>query len=233
MRESRGAAVVTGVFFLVAAVTAVAALALYQPLLGDPGYVLGAGADTQVRWGALLEVGLAAACIGTAVTAYPVVERHGRALALGYVCGRLLEAAVIVTGIVSVLAVVALRQGDHDASLVGVARGLVALHDATFLVGPGLVIGVNTLLLATLVYRGRLAPRWIAVTGLVGGPVVFLSSTAVLFGLHDQVSAVAGLAALPVTVWEMGLAVYLIARGFRSPAAPVQSGPARPVPVPA
>ncbi|MGY1778655.1 DUF4386 domain-containing protein [Geodermatophilus sp. SYSU D00804] len=220
MRESRGAAVVTGVFFLVAAVSAVAALALYQPLLGDPAYVLGEGADTQVRWGALLEVVLAAACIGTAVAAYPVVERHGRALALGYVCGRLLEAAVIVVGIVSVLAVVALRSAGDDASSVAVARGLVALHDATFLVGPGLVIGVNTLLLAALVHRGRLAPRWIAVTGLVGGPLVFLSSTAVLFGVYEQVSVWGFLCAVPVTVWEMGLAVYLIARGFRTAPTP-------------
>ncbi|MGY1786552.1 DUF4386 domain-containing protein [Geodermatophilus sp. SYSU D00698] len=220
MRESRGAAVVTGVFFLVAAVSAVAALALYQPLLGDPGYVLGAGADTQARWGALLEVVLAAACIGTAVAAYPVVERHGRALALGYTCGRLLEAAVIVVGIVSVLAVVGLRSAGDDASSVAVARGLVALHDATFLVGPGLVIGVNTLLLAALVHRGHLAPRWIAVTGLVGGPLVFLSSTAVLFGVYEQVSVWGFLCAVPVTVWEMSLAVYLIARGFRTAPAP-------------
>ncbi|MGY1738588.1 DUF4386 domain-containing protein [Geodermatophilus sp. SYSU D00684] len=233
MRESRGAAVVTGVFFLVAAVTAVAALALYRPLLGDPGYVLGAGADTQVRWGALLEVVLAASCIGTAVAAYPVVERHGRALALGYVCGRLLEAAVIVVGIVSVLAVVALRSADDDASPLAVARGLVALHDATFLVGPGLVIGVNTLLLAVLVYRGGLAPRWIAGTGLVGGPLVFLSSTAVLFGVYEQVSVWGFLGAVPVTVWEMGLAVYLVARGFRQPASPARPGSALPVPVPA
>ncbi|SHF83404.1 DUF4386 domain-containing protein [Geodermatophilus nigrescens] len=222
MRESRAAAVVTGVFFLVAAVAAVVALALYQPLLGDPGYVLGPGADTRVLWGAFLEVVLAAAVIGTAVTAFPVVERHGRALALGYVAGRLLEAAVITVGIVAVLAVVTLRQdaaGTDGGPLVGVAQGLVALHDATFLVGPGLVIGVNTLLLAALVYRGRLAPRPVAVLGLVGGPLVTLSSTAVLFGVYEQVSVWGMLGAVPVAAWEISLAVYLIARGFRRPAA--------------
>ncbi|MGY1651790.1 DUF4386 domain-containing protein [Geodermatophilus sp. SYSU D01119] len=219
MRDSRTAAAVTGVFFLVAAVAAVAALALYQPLLGDPGYVLGPGADTQVLWGALLEVVLAAAVIGTAVTAFPVVERHGRALALGYVAGRLLEAAVISVGIVAVLAVVTLRQDAAGAEGASVAQGLVALHDATFLVGPGLVIGVNTLLLATLVYRGRLAPRPIAVLGLVGGPLVFASSTAVLFGVYEQVSVWGMLGAVPVAAWEIALAVYLLARGFRRPAA--------------
>ncbi len=221
MTPSRTTAVVTAGFFLVAAATAVVALALYQPLLGDPAYVLGSGADTQVLVGALLELLLAASCIGTAVTLYPVLRRQAHGAALGYVCGRLLEATVIVVGILAVLSVVTLRRqhGDgaapDDEALVTAASSLVALHDWTFLVGPGLVIGVNTLLLATLVHRARLAPRWIALTGLVGGPLVSASSTAVLFGLYDQVSAVAGVAALPVTVWEMGLAVVLIVRGCR------------------
>ncbi|MGY1778711.1 DUF4386 domain-containing protein [Geodermatophilus sp. SYSU D01036] len=136
-------------------------------------------------------------------------------------------------GIVSVLAVVTLRSADDDASPVAVARGPVALHDATFLVGPGLVIGVTTLLLAVLVYRGGVAPRWIAGTGLVGGPLVFLSSTAVLFGVYEQVSVWGFPGAVPVTVWEMGLAVSLVARGFRRPASPARPGSARPVPVPA
>ena len=217
MRSIR--ATVTGVFFLVAAAAAVAGLALYQPALSDPGYVLGSGRDGQVLLGGFLEVLLAASCIGTAVTLYPVLRREEESLALGYVCGRLLEAAVIVVGIVATLSLVTLRQSPADDGLVAVARGLIAVHDWTFLVGPGLVIGVNSLLLAVLVHRSGLVPRWIARLGLVGGPLVFASSTAVLFGLYSQTSAVAGLAALPVAAWEMSLAVFLIARGFRAPAA--------------
>ncbi len=217
MRSIR--ATVTGVFFVVAAAAAIAGLALYQPALSDPAHVLGSGRDAQVLLGGFLEVLLAASCIGTAVTLYPVLRREEESLALGYVCGRLLEAAVIVVGIVATLALVTLRQSPAEDGLVAVARGLIAVHDWTFLVGPGLVIGVNSLLLATLVHRSGLVPRWIARLGLVGGPLVFASSTAVLFGLYSQTSAVAGLAALPVAAWEMSLAVFLIARGFRAPAA--------------
>ncbi|MGY1637057.1 DUF4386 domain-containing protein [Geodermatophilus sp. SYSU D00742] len=236
MSSHRGSAVVAGVFFVVAAVTAVIALALYQPVLGDPGYVLGAGADTRVLWGGFLEVVLAASCIGTAVALYPVVRGQDEGVALGYVCGRLLEAALITVGIVAVLAVVTLREastgGADDRALVAVAEALVAVHDWTFLLGPGLVIGVNSLLLASLVYRSRLVPRWIAVLGLVGGPLVFASSTAVLFGLYEQVSVWGMAAALPVAAWEMSLAVFLIARGFR-PSPVLAGGPAAPVARPA
>ena len=219
MRSTRATA--AGVFFLVAAVAAVAGLALYQPALTDPRYVLGAGPDGRVLLGGFLEALLAASCIGTAVTLYPVVRRTEESVALGYVCGRVLEAAVISVGIVATLALVTLRQGaaelDSDA-LPAVATALIAVHDWTFLLGPGLVIGVNSLLLAWLVHRADLAPRWIAVLGLVGGPLVFASSTAVLFGAYEQVSTVAMLAAVPVAAWEMCLAVFLIARGFRTPA---------------
>ena len=226
----KSSAVAAGVFFLVAAVAAIAGLALYQPALSDPGYLLGAGADAQVLLGGWLEVLLAASCIGTAVSLYPVVRRHGESLALGYVCGRLLEAAVITTGIAVTLSLVSLRGTGAGTD---VARALIAVHDWTFLLGPGLVIGVNSLLLALLVHRSRLVPRWIAVLGLVGGPLVFASSTAVLFGAYDQTSPAALIAALPVFAWEMCLAVRLITRGFDVPPSDVRPERATAVPIPA
>jgi hypothetical protein len=134
------------------------------------------------------------------------------------VAGRVLEAAFIAVGIISLLAIVTLRQdaaGADDASLITTGKALVALHDWTFLFGPGLAIGINTTLLAWLMYRSQLVPRAIAVVGLIGGPVVFCSSVAVLFGLYEQTSAVAGLAAFPVFAWEMSLASWLIAKGFK------------------
>ena len=232
MESSRGNAVAAGVFFVVAAVAAIAGLALYQPALTDPAFVLGAGSDTRVLLGGFLEVVLAASCIGTAVALHPVVKRHGESVALGYVCGRLLEAAVIVVGIVATLSLVTLRQGGSPDD-VAVARALVALHDWTFLVGPGLVIGVNSLLLALLMHRSRLVPRWIAVLGLVGGPLVFASSTAVMFGLLDDTSPWRFLAAVPVTAWEMSLAVRLIVKGFTSPPPGRSPLPVMPVAAPA
>lgn len=218
MDSTRRTAVVTGVFFLVAAFAAVAAKLLWQPVLSDDAYVLGAGSADRVALGGWFEFLLAVSCIGTAVGVYPVVSRHGPGLALGYVGGRILEAATIVVGLAAVLSVEALRQAAPRTDgevLVTAQRALIAVHDQMFLLGPGLVIGVNSLLLAWLMHRSGLVPRWIAVLGLVGGPLVLVSSTAVLFGLYEQVSVVAGLAALPVAAWEMCLAGYLIAKGFR------------------
>jgi hypothetical protein len=222
MTSARKAAVVAGAFFIIAAAAAVAGLVLYGPVLSDPRYIVTAsGGDARVLLGAFFEVILAITVIGTSVTLFPVVRRQSEGIALGYVAGRVLEAVVIVAGIISLLSVVTLRQdvagaaGANAAALVTAGKSLVALHDWTFLFGPGLAIGVNTLLLAYLMYRSRLVPRLIAVIGLTGGPLIFASSAAVLFGLYEQVSAWGMIAAIPVFVWEMSLAIWLIVKGFR------------------
>ena len=212
-------ATVAGVLFLITEVSAIAGLALYQPALTDGSYVTGAGADARVLLGALCELVLVVAVIGTAVTLYPVIRRHGEGIALGHVCGRLLEAAVITVGIVSVLSIVTLRQhvaggvGAEDGSLVAVGRALVAVHDWTFLLGPSFVLGLNSLLLAYLMHRSQLVPRWIAVLGLIGGPLVATSAVAVLFGLYSPTAH--AISAVPVFAWEVSLAVYLIVKGFK------------------
>ncbi|MEU0396787.1 DUF4386 domain-containing protein [Streptomyces sp. NPDC006208] len=221
MSSTRRTAVAAGVFFLITEIAAIAGLVLYRPVLSDANYVAGAGADSRVLLGGFFEVILVAAVIGTAVTLYPVVKRENQSVALGYVCGRLLEAAVIVVGTVGVLSVVTLRQGLAGASgadktsLVAVGRSLVAIHDWAFLIGPNFVLGANSLLLAHLMYRSRLVPRFIAVLGLVGGPLICASATAVMFGLYDQLSPWGSVAALPVFAWEVTLAVFLILRGFK------------------
>ncbi|WP_405542735.1 DUF4386 domain-containing protein [Streptomyces goshikiensis] len=220
MGETRRLAVVAGALFLVTEVAAIGGLALYRPVLDGPGYVVGSGADTRVFLGALCELVLALAVMGTGAALYPVLRRRGEAAAVGYVCGRLLEAAVIVVGIVSVLAVVTLRRsagpsGAADAaSLVTAGKALVALHDWTFLLGPNFVLGANTLVLACLLYTSRLVPRAVAVLGLAGGALICASATAVLFGVYEQVSVAGSLAALPVFAWEVTLAVRLLFKGF-------------------
>ncbi len=224
MNSTRRAAIVAGVFFLVAAVAAVIALALYGPVLNDPNYIVtGSAKDTRVFWGAFFEVILAISVIGTAVTLFPIVKRQNESIALGYVAGRVVESMVILVGVISLLSVVTLRQasagatGANAASLVIVGRALVAIHGWTFLVGPSLAIGVNTLLLAYLMYTSRLVPRIIPVLGLLGGPVIFAAGTAELFGLFQQVSVWGAIAAIPVTAWELSLAVWMIVKGFKPP----------------
>ena len=230
MTSPRTTATMAGVFYLITHVTSIAALVLYDPVLHNVDYVTGPGADTRVLVGALLEVILAMAIIGTAVTLFPVVKRQNESVALGYVGLRTLEAAIICVGIVSLLAVVTLRQQDAGAAgggaaaLVAVGQGLVAVHNWTFLLGPNFVCAIDTLVLAYLMWRSRLIPRLIAGLGLLGGPLLFVSATAVLFGAYQQVSWPGAVAPLPVFAWELTLAIFLIAKGPRTTQAEAVAG---------
>ena len=218
MNSYRTSALVAGVFFLTAAFPAMLALALYQPVLHDAGYVVRPSApDWQVLLGAFLEVIVVISVIGTAVTLFPVVRRHNEGAAIGYVAGRTVEGVLIAVGILSLISIVTLRQsfaGDA-AAMQAIARALVAVHDWTFLFGPNLALGVNTSLLAYLMYRSGLVPRIIPILGFIGGPLIFVSGTAVLFGLYSQTSVWGAVTALPVFSWEMSLAVWMLVKGFK------------------
>ena len=228
MDAAQRTARIAGVWFILTFVFSIPALLLYDPVLNDVNYVLGGGADTRVQVGALLEVLLAIANIATAVVLFPILKRQSEGIALGYVASRILESTVIVVGVISVLAVLTLRQdlagtGAADESLATVGRSLVAIKDATFLLGPAFCAGFgNGLLLGYLMYRSGLVPRPMALIGLIGGPIAFATATAVLFGAYDQQSAVNFLFTLPEIVWEASLSIWLVVKGFRP--APIIAG---------
>jgi Domain of unknown function (DUF4386) len=170
--EDQRNARIFGVLFIITFVTSIPALALYQPVLDDPaGYIAGDGEDNQIYLGALLELLLIIANVGTAVVVYPILRRQNEILSLGYVTARLVECAFIGAGIIFVLGIVSLRQDSPDAA--DLAVSLAALKDWTFLLGPGFIVGWgNGLILGYLMYSSRLVPRWMAWLGLIGGPLI-------------------------------------------------------------
>jgi hypothetical protein len=211
-----------GVLFLITFVTSIPALWLYQPVLDDPvGYIAGAGHDNRIFVGALLELLLIIANIGTAVVIFPIVKRQSEELALGYVTARLFECTFILVGIVSVLGIVTLRQQVAGPSEGTVAYTLAALKDWTFLLGPGWVVGWgNGLILGYLMYRSALVPSKVAWLGMVGGPLIIASGTAVMFGVDHPSGSLQGLATIPEFLWELFLGVYCTIKGFR-PSSPI------------
>jgi hypothetical protein len=216
------------VLYLITIIASIPAqFVLYGPVLNNPDYIVSSGADTQVLWGGFFEVITALACIGTAVVLFPLLKRQNEAAALGFVTARVFEAALIVVGIVSLLSVVTLRQalaGADAASLVTTGNALVAIHDWTFLLGPGVMPGVNALLLGYLMYRSRLVPRVIPVMGLIGGPLILAAGTATLLGFNEQVSVWTVIATAPIFAWELSLGIWLVVKGF-NPYAEILSEP--------
>jgi Domain of unknown function (DUF4386) len=162
MNSTRRTALVAGVFYLISFIS-IPTLFLYDALKNHPDYIISSGTNTGVLWGGFLEVIVALAGIGTAVTLFPVVKRQNEGMALGFVAIRTLEAGMIYMGVVTLHSLVALRQtgatGADAASLVTTGKSLVATYNGTFLLGQSLSPGISALLLGTLMYQSGLVPR--------------------------------------------------------------------------
>jgi hypothetical protein len=217
--SNRRTAALAGWLMVITFITSIPAqLILYVPVLDKPNYITGAGANahSMVALGALLEVLLIIANVGTAVVLFPILKRQNEAGALSYVTARLVESTFIAIGIVSLLAILTVREDSARGANAALGESLVAIHDWTFLLGPGFIVGVgNGLILGYLMYRSGLVPRRLAMLGLIGGPLICASGTLVLFNVIDAGSPVQVIATIPEFIWELSFGIYLIVKGFK------------------
>jgi uncharacterized protein DUF4386 len=211
-----------GVLYLITYVTSIPALLLYEPALRHPvGFVAGAGNVNKIYLGALLELLLIIANIGTAVVIVPIMRRQFEELSIAYVTARIVECTFILVGIVAMLAMATLQQEAAGATEGTTAYTLAAIKDWTFNLGPGWVVGWgNGLILGYMMYRTQLVPRAWTWLGLVGGPLIIISGTIVMFGGGHPSGSLQGLATIPEFLWELFLGLYCTFMGFR-PSAPI------------
>ncbi|RHW43386.1 DUF4386 domain-containing protein [Neobacillus notoginsengisoli] len=226
MNANKKAAKIVGVLFIVAAVTAVIGLKLYDPILIGPDYLTkGSEQANQVVLGAVMELMLVVSVVGTATALFPILRKYNETIALWHVCFRFLEAVVITVGIISVLSLLTLSQefaatgaSSNHATFQASATVLKAIHDWTFMMGPLFMLGLNTIMYSYIFYKTRLVPRFISTLGIIGAISVFICALLVMFGVIEQISVWGGIMAVPIAANEMILAVWLIAKGFNETA---------------
>ena len=215
-----------GWFFIGTFITSIPARLLFVHGLGaswkDMHFIPGAGSQTSLHLGAVLEFGVILTNVATAVVLYPIARRVSQRLAIGYVGARIIESAFILVGLMSLVSVVAVMKDTSAASgaqataLATQGNSFVSTYNAAFLFGPGLVVAFgNGLILGYLMFRSGLVPPRMAMLGLIGGPLLAVSFVFTLFGAYENGSGPSFLLALPEIVWEASLAVYCAWKGFR------------------
>jgi hypothetical protein len=224
MNNNRKSAIIVGVLFILATVTAIIGLILYDPILNGPDYLIkGSEHANQVILGALMELILVVSAVGTATTMFPFLRKYNETIALWHVCFRFLEAIVITVGIISVLSLLTLSRefvaaGAPDtASFQAAGTLLKAIHDWTFVLGPLFMLGINTMMYSYIFYKSKLVHRFISILGMTSSILVFIYALLVMFDVVEQLSGW-GLLAMPIAANEMILAVWLIVKGFNESA---------------
>ncbi len=216
MSSFRKTALVGGILYLITFIGSIPAAILVGPAI-DPGFVTGAGSEQQVTLGLVLELVNVFGCIGCAVALFSVIRREHEGLAVGYLATRTFEAVTITVGVLSLLAVVTLRQqgaasGDAD-SLVPVSSALVAVRQWAMTIGPNMA-GFNALMLGTALYRARLVPRALPALGIVGAPILIAYVIGTILGVTGPGTIFQGIAVMPFFIWELVLGLWLTFKGF-------------------
>ena len=180
----------------------------------SPNYILGSGPDTGVIIGGILEIIVALTGIATAVALFPALKLQNQALSLGLIGSRILEAATIFAGVVCLMTIVTLRKTGVGADGLVTSRALLAMSD-WFHLGQGLMPAMDDLLLGTLLYQSRLVPRLLPVLAFIGVPLLVANTILLMFAATGPAMTLTTLGVLPIAVFEFGLGVYLIVKGFK------------------
>lgn len=224
--SARRSAFACGVLYLLTFVGSIAAAFLIDPVIADPAYVSGPGADSQLALGAVFELVNALACFGTAVAVFSIVRREHEGLALGFVATRLFEAGVLAVGVLSVLSLVTLHQAASASAAPGafdpVGQALAAVRHWSIVIGPGMA-SFNALMFGTLLFRARLVPRAIPALGLVGAPIFITFIVGTILGVTGPGTPFQAIAVAPFFIWELVVGLWMTFKGFDR-SAPILSG---------
>jgi hypothetical protein len=222
MNSTNRTARIVGALFLTAMVTSLLGAALIESILNAPDYLMNVSAkETQVVIGVLLELIDGTAVVGIAVMMFPIFKKDNEALALGYVAFRIIEAVIIITGVISPLILIALSQ-EYLTAGAPVASyfqtlGASFLTARAYLVGRmlGIFFSLGALLFYYLLYRSKLVPRFISIWGFIAVALVLAWNLLEIFGIRVSVGIILG---LPIILNEIFLGIWLIAKGFNSSA---------------
>lgn len=222
MDPNRRTALTAGALFIVATAASLLGTAIEQPALQGADYLTRIiGNPSLVSAGGLLEFLAAGTSVGIAISLYPVLRNWGPGLALGSVVFRAIEAAMYAAGAVSLLSLETVGRAltkapiSDRATLQAIGDTLLGARQEFILAGV-FAFSLGALMYYCVFYQSRLIPRWLSAWGIAAVMLMLVACLSALFSRNPVTSYV--ILILPIAIQEMVLAVWLIAKGFSSPA---------------
>jgi hypothetical protein len=177
----------------------------------------------MVAIGAVLWLLAVAGDAAHGVLMFPLLKQQSERMAVGYLAARIMDALFIAMMVIFILLQIPLgsaylKAAASDAAYLQ-ALSTLFTQGQLYVYEIGMsTLGVSGLLLCYTLYQAKLLPRWLAVWGLVGYAIILCGMLSALMG-----SGLGDLSSLPGGLWEMFVGVWLIVKGFNSPAIAAES----------
>jgi hypothetical protein len=226
MDSNRKAAIIVGVLFLTAFLTSMLGSTVFiEPIINAPDYLINVHPNkSRLITGILLQVICAVAVVGIAVFLLPILKKHNKNIAFGYLGFRIIESAIIFISAISLLSLITLSQeyvkeGAPDVSSFQTLGTLaVAGHYWAFQMVI-IVCGIAGLMFCYLLYQSKLIPRFISVLGIIGYPLSLAAPLLDMFGIIDTLHGPGLIMYIPGSIFEIILLpLWLIVKGFNTSA---------------
>jgi hypothetical protein len=206
--KSSGRAV--GVLYVLGTVFGILSVAVTNNISGSDDILAAVSAnESQLILGAFLVLLMGLVLAMIPIVAYPILSAVDPLRARGYFLFRsVLETVAYLLMVVTWLLLIPLSGSSDVSSVFGKAlfdqEGAVVVTAFFFLIGAALFYSI--------LFQGRLVPRWISVWGLVAIAPYLVAALLLLFTNIDDGTAT--LLEIPLALQEMVLAVWLIVKGF-------------------
>lgn len=219
MDSYRKTAIIVGILFIIATVTAILTIAILGSTLETPlDQTVISENEYQIGLAALFWIILAISVTGIGFFMYPILKKYNKGLALGYISFRLTESICIIISTTTLLAILTISQDTisgtiETANFQPMGSLLLALQNWSFEIGTLIFLGLGGFFIYYPLYELKLVPRVLSIWGIIGAACVLLYGSLGLFGLTAD-SAALNILAAPIAIQEMVFAVWLIAKGF-------------------
>ena len=214
---------ITGLFFIIAAVSSIIGLKLYDPILANSNFLISAiNSDAQIIFGAVCELILIASATGTGIMLFPLLKRYHESMAVGYLGFRILEVVIISIGTVSILTALSISKQYTAGIIINTDDALnlmltfKSVYKWTFMIGPNFMLAINTFIYSYALLKMSVVPVNLSRLGLFASILIMIAAILELFGVINQISTWGILLAIPIAFYEMTLAIWLIFKGIKT-----------------
>ncbi len=206
-----------GALFLAGFLAYGVGFALVTSVIGVPDFLSTVTSkQTILILGAFLMLLNTVVDVGKGVLFFPILENHGKRTALVYLSALIVQVVLLDIGVLFLLMLVPLSHyavdavGAGQAWATGIGSLLTQANTMAYQIGQA-TLGFGAIFLCSLLIQTRLIPRFMSIWGLIGYAIHVAGAIAEIFGIHVSLYLL-----IPGGLFELGLAFWLIFKGFES-----------------